>query len=102
MPDQHLQYDGLLFAWDPAKAERNKKKHGISFDEAMTVFGDVLARIFPDPDHSEDEERFLLVGLSKVRRILVVVSVERNEVIRLISARKATSEERKSYEESSR
>jgi uncharacterized DUF497 family protein len=100
--DRYFHYDGLLFEWDPMKAELNRKKHGITFEEAMTVFGDALAQIFSDPDHSAEEERFLLVGVSEFRRVLIVISVERGEVLRLISARKATPEERRSYEESAR
>lgn len=89
----------MLFTWDDNKAATNKKKHGVSFDEAQTVFDDYHAlRIF-DPDHSETEDRFLLLGLSTVLRILVVCHCYRedDEQIRIISARKATKTEEEIY-----
>jgi uncharacterized protein len=89
----------LEFEWDPQKTEANQKKHDVSFDEASTVFGDPLAVIIPDPDHSEREERMLLLGRSKTGNLLVVAHTERGERIRLISARKATRRERRDYEE---
>ena len=88
-----------LFEWDRHKAEANLRKHGISFEEAQTVFTDPLSMTLPDPDHSEDEERFIDIGTSDNRRVLVVVYTERGQRIRLISARKATPVERKQYEE---
>jgi uncharacterized DUF497 family protein len=74
-------------------------KHGVSFEEAATVFGDPLGRIVPDPRHSSEEERFVLLGLSGEERLLVVMFVDRGELIRIISARRATRHERRDYEE---
>jgi len=88
-----------LFEWDRHKAEANLRKQGVSFEEAQTVFTDPLSITLPDPDHSEDEERFIDIGMSDNRRVLVVVYTERGQRIRLISARKATPMERKQYEE---
>jgi uncharacterized DUF497 family protein len=87
------------FEWDPRKASRNVAKHGVTFLEAQTVFEDEEALFMPDPDHSGDEERFLLLGLSAALRVLVVIHCERDdgEVIRLISARKAVPHERATY-----
>lgn len=87
------------FTWDPAKARANEKKHGVSFTEAQTVFVDEQARLLDDPDHSEDEDRFLLLGLSSRLRVLVVVHAyqEAAGLIRIISARKATLRERAEY-----
>lgn len=91
---------GMRFSWDTSKAVANLRKHGVSFDEASTAFGDPLSVTIPDPDHSDDESRFLLVGQSAVHRILVVVHAEWNETdIRLISARLAGRRERRTYEE---
>jgi uncharacterized DUF497 family protein len=88
----------IVFEWDPSKARENLRKHGISFDEARTVFSDDQAILVHDPDHSSEEDRFILLGLSAHLRILVVVHAYREEhVIRLISARKATSTERAQY-----
>ena len=89
----------IRFAWDPAKARANLTKHGVSFEEAETAFADDFARILPDPDHSDEEDRFLLLGVSAALRVLVVVYCIREEgnVIRLISARKATRSERAQY-----
>ena len=89
----------LGFEWDEEKAKKNLKKHGVSFDEAATVFGDPLALTIDDPLHSEEEERFLTLGESERRRLLVVVATERGENIRIISVRVATRRERKDYEE---
>ena len=88
-----------LFEWDEEKAQDNLRKHGISFEEAQTVFNDPLAITIPDPDHSADEDRFITIGESDKRRILVAVYTERRKKIRLISARKASRTERKKYEE---
>ena len=88
-----------LFEWDRRKAEANLRKHGVSFEEAQTVFTDPLAITLPDPDHSEDEERFIDIGMSDNQRVLVVGYTERDQRIRLINARKATRRERKQYEE---
>jgi len=88
----------LSFEWDPAKARENVRKHGVSFEEARTVFSDDQAILLHDPDHSADEDRFVLLGLSAQLRVLVVVHAYRqDEVVRLISARKATSTERAQY-----
>jgi len=88
------------FEWDPAKAARNLKDHKVPFEEASTVFGDPLAMLMADPDHSQDEERYLLLGTSFQRRLLVVSFAERPPRTRLISAREATRRERRQYEES--
>jgi uncharacterized DUF497 family protein len=90
---------GLMFEWDPKKAQRNIKAHGISFDEASTAFRDPLSRTIYDPLHSEEEERFVLIGQSLRGRLLVVVHTERDDRIRIISARLATNKERLRYEE---
>jgi len=90
------------FEWDDAKAQTNEQKHGVSFSEAATVFADPLAAIFPDPDHSDEEIREILVGYSDRNRILVVSFTERGENIRIISARVATPRERKKHKENSR
>ena len=89
----------LKFEWDPAKARKNLREHGVSFNEAAAVFSDDQAILEDDPDHSTDEDRFLLIGMSATLRILVVVHCyQRNaEVIELISARKATRSERAQY-----
>jgi uncharacterized DUF497 family protein len=87
------------FEWDPGKARRNRRKHRVSFQEAATVFGDPLAVTYPDPDHSASEQRFITVGMSRAGRVLLVAHVDRNENIRIISARKTTLRERKHYEE---
>ncbi len=88
------------FEWDPAKATLNLRKHGIGFDEAATVFEDDEALLIPDPDHSAAEARFVLIGESAVRRLLVVMHCEREEgdVLRIISARRADRQERATYE----
>ena len=89
----------LSFEWDPRKASANKRKHGVSFEQAIQVFGDPLARIFDDPDHSESEPRELIVGHCTRRVLLVVCFVERGSRIRIFSARPATRQERQDYEE---
>lgn len=90
----------LTFEWDDGKAKANLKKHRISFEEARSVFYDTYARLIPDPDHSEDEDRFVLLGMSESLRMLVVCHCYReNDSIRLISARKATRHEQQLYEE---
>jgi len=89
----------LRFEWDDAKSRSNRDKHGVSFAEAATVFGDALSILIPDPSHSEDEERFTLLGQSQRQRLLVVFHTERDGAIRLISARLATTRERRNYEE---
>jgi len=87
------------FEWDPAKARKNRRKHRVSFEEAATVYGDELALTYPDPDHSISEQRFITVGMSNAKRVLMVAHTERGESIRIISARKAMQHERKHYEE---
>lgn len=89
----------MEFEWDPEKAAANEHKHRVSFDEAATAFGDPLSLTIPDPDHSDDEELFVLLGESYQGRLVVVVHTEREERIRIISARLATRNERRSYEE---
>jgi uncharacterized DUF497 family protein len=89
----------LRFVWDAAKAAENLAKHGVSFEEASTVFRDPLSQTGRDPDHSLDEERFIVFGLSTKGRLLVVAHVERNDTIRIISARAAIASERTIYEE---
>ena len=88
----------IKFDWDPRKARRNLRKHGIDFEEASTVFADTLSITIPDPDPSEDEERWVTMGLSNRQRLLVVVHTE-EETIRIISARTADRLERRKYEE---
>ena len=88
----------LIFEWDPQKAKSNIEKHGVSFEEASTAFQDTLSLAIDDPLHSIDEERVVLIGMSNKNRLLVVVHTERGDNIRIISARKATKEERKNYE----
>jgi uncharacterized DUF497 family protein len=87
------------FEWDPGKARRNRRKHRVSFQEAATVFGDPLAATYPDPDHSTAEQRFITVGMSSAGRTLMVAHADRDEGIRIISARKTTAGEREYYEE---
>jgi uncharacterized DUF497 family protein len=90
---------GYLFEWDLRKATANLTKHGVSFDEATTVFGDPLSLLLADPKHSEDEERFLVLGFSNRQRLLVVAYAERSPRTRIISARLATRQERNTYEQ---
>jgi uncharacterized DUF497 family protein len=89
----------LQFEWDPDKAESNLKRHGVSFEEAATAFGDPLSLTVADPDHSDDEERAVLLGLTFRGRLVVVSHTDRGESVRLISARLATPRERRSYEQ---
>jgi uncharacterized DUF497 family protein len=86
------------FEWDPQKAEANLERHGVTFTEAITVMGDPLEVTISDPDHSEGERRFLSLGMSDARRVLVVAYTERGTRIRLISAREPTARERRAYE----
>ncbi|NBX37157.1 MAG: BrnT family toxin [Planctomycetes bacterium] len=92
----------LRFEWDPRKAAANKSKHGVTFDEAVSVFADELALFMADPEHSDKEDRFVLLGLSSSVRLLVVVHSHRedDETIRIISARRANNRERAHYKES--
>lgn len=87
-----------IFEWDDAKAAINVKKHGVSFEEARTVFEDAFAITVLDVDHTDSEERFATIGMSLVSRVLLVIHAERGDRIRMISARKATLSERKEYE----
>ena len=91
----------IRFTWNKQKAAINKKKHGVSFEEAKTVFYDDNALEFFDPDHSENEDRFIMLGMSFIARVLVVCHCAREEgsLIRIISARKATKHETKNYRE---
>jgi uncharacterized DUF497 family protein len=89
----------MEFEWDPRKDAANRRKHGIGFREATTVFGDPLAATFPDVDHSMSEQRFLTIGTSVSGRLLVVAHTENQETIRIISARPVTRRERRFYEE---
>ncbi len=89
----------MKFEWDENKAANNLSKHSVSFDEAKTVFNDPLYVDFYDPDHSEDEERYLIIGMSHQGRLLISSYTERGESVRLISARVATRAERETYEE---
>lgn len=89
----------LRFSWDPRKAAGNERKHEVTFEEAVTAFGNPLSITIPDPDHSAAERRFLLLGFSGLNRLLVVAHVERGDDTRIISARLATRRERIEYEE---
>lgn len=91
----------LAFDWNSRKASENERKHGVTFEEAKSAFLDENARLIPDPEHSEDEDRFILLGLSIQLRLLLVCHCYRedDEVIRIISARKADHSERKQYAE---
>lgn len=91
--------NGMRFAWDEAKAAENRRKHGVTFEEGSTVFADENARLKHDPDHSQEEDRFILLGFSAKLRLLIVCHAyrENDDVIRIISARKAILNERKQY-----
>jgi uncharacterized DUF497 family protein len=91
----------MQFEWNPDKAESNYEKHQVSFEEAATVFNDLLSITFPDPDHSVGESRYIIIGMSRFGQILIVSHSDRGEKIRIISARKATRQERRFYEEGS-
>lgn len=93
----------MKFSWDSRKAESNVRKHGVAFDEAITVFNDPYAYIFDDLSHSEDEHREIIIGFSTLSRLVLVCFVERDEdVIRIISARRAAKVEIKDYEKNAR
>lgn len=92
----------LLFEWDPNKVRKNIKIHDVSFEEASTAFKDTLSLTIYDPLHSDEEERFILMGNSCKNRLLVIVHTERGDKIRIISARKATKNERRQYEENAK
>ncbi|HYM10723.1 MAG TPA: BrnT family toxin [Bryobacterales bacterium] len=89
----------MKFEWDPNKAATNLSKHGLSFEEALTVFADPLAQIFDDEDHSVDEGREIIIGHSTKPRLLVVCFAAREDTVRILSARTATKRERRDYEE---
>ncbi len=89
----------MRFEWDPDKAAENLAKHGVSFEEAATAFRDVLSATGADPDHSLDEERFVTFGISTDGRLLAIAHTDRDDTIRIISARPVTPSERKIYEE---
>jgi len=88
----------MHFEWDRAKAERNRRKHGVTYDEAVTIFHDPLSATFDDPDHSTGERRLITVGYSSRDRLLIVSHVELGETIRIINARLATAAEREHHE----
>jgi len=90
---------GLQFEWDEDKAARNLGKHGVSFEEAASAFGDPLSLTIPDPEHSEGEERCVLLGVTQHHRLVVVAHTEQADIVRVISARLATPAERREYEE---
>jgi uncharacterized DUF497 family protein len=87
------------FEWDARKGKVNLQKHGVNFSEASTVFADPLGSTFADPDHSTDEDRYITIGESKNGRVLIVSHTDRNDRVRIISARVATRRERRAYEE---
>lgn len=89
----------MEFEWDQEKAQSNLVKHGVSFEEAQTVFDDPLYVDFYDPDHSENENRYIIIGMSSVGNILLVSYTERGDIIRIISARQVTKQEIKAYQE---
>jgi uncharacterized protein len=95
---KRYRFGDLEFSWDERKAGSNARRHGVRFEEAVTVFLDPLARVFDDPDHSETEMRVLLVGHSFAGRMLLVVHAEKRDTIRIISARQVTARERRAYE----
>ena len=95
---KRYRFGDLVFSWDERKASANLRRHGVRFEEAATVFVDPTACEYDDPDHSEAELRFLLVGHSLAGRILLVVHAEKDDTIRIISARRATLREREDYE----
>jgi uncharacterized DUF497 family protein len=102
LSDHEYHNHGMIFKWNEYKAETNERKHGVTFEEAATVFKDVNARFYGDDEHSGDENHFILLGYSVITRLLVVCHCYRGEddsVIRIISARKATQQERQRYEE---
>ena len=91
----------MKFKWDNRKAASNERKHKVSFTEAISVFQDTLSVTYPDMDHSEEEDRFLIIGAATTGSVVVVSHAFRNETIRIISARKATTKERSFYEQQS-
>jgi uncharacterized DUF497 family protein len=95
---EHAKPTLMQFEWDPEKATSNIAKHGLSFEEATSVFGDPLATTVGDPDHSEAEVRYLTPGTSNQQRVLIVWHIDRGDAIRIIGARDATTKERRTYE----
>lgn len=93
--------DDVQFTWDPDEAAANLSKHGVSFEDASTVFRNLLAKVLPDPTHSDQEQRSLIIGHSAGGRLLLVVFTESGHRIRIISARDASARERREYEEHS-
>lgn len=89
----------MIFEWDPEKAAGNLRKHGVSFQEAATVFEDAMSVTYFDPDHSTKESRYLTVGMARSGQLLIVAHTDRGKSLRIISARKTTRRERKQYEE---
>ena len=89
----------LTFSWDPRKAAENQRKHGVTFEEASTVFSDPLSVTIHDPEHSVEEPRFVIIGASHIDSLLVVVHSEEGDSIRVISVRRATRRERRTYEQ---
>ncbi|NOT47988.1 MAG: BrnT family toxin [Acidobacteria bacterium] len=89
----------MKFSWDPTKAMSNFRKHGVTFEEAASVFGDPLSETFEDPDHSIDEQRFVIIGRSRNGRLLFVSHTDINDELRIISAREPTGSEIREYEE---
>jgi uncharacterized protein len=89
----------VRFEWDPKKAAQNLQKHGVSFEDAAAVFGDPLAGTIPDPAHSTGEARFVTMGMTPAQRLIVIVHTDRDDRIRIISARSATRAEKKRHEE---
>ncbi len=90
----------LIFEWDTSKAKKNLRKHKVSFEEAKTVFSDPFTITYPDPEHSDTDERYITIGISGIARLLLVVHTDREEeTIRIISSRKATLAERRFYEQ---
>jgi uncharacterized protein len=91
----------MEFEWNPDKAKINLEKHNVSFPEASTIFEDVLSVTFPDPDHSIGEERYVIIGMSELGRLLIVSHTDRENRVRIISARSANRQEKRFYEEGS-
>ena len=89
----------LQFEWDFKKSQSNKKKHGIAFEEASTIFADLLSITIPDPAHSNGEDRFISIGTSVNDKLIVVAHTDRGDIIRIISARSSTRNERRQYEQ---
>jgi uncharacterized protein len=90
----------MEFEWNPDKADSNYEKHGVAFEEAATVFNDALSVTFPDPAHSIRESRYVIIGISRFGKLLIIAHTDREDNIRIISARAATRQERRFYEQS--